>query len=216
MAFSLFQRLLENQDETVVAYRKYSQTEQDKYQTYSICFTGASFHWYHDVPIFDTFGLYSPEFEQVLMGKSVVRYEYNSSSGLFAKEPFTWKRGMKNNLSRFHLQPSDILVKAKFATENPLHARIYENGGDDRLTGCPPLYVGYQTPKMICFTRDFNEPANTIRLYDEFAFERSKLNLTRHRDTKIQIFFTIQISFLGRWKHQASRNPYSSTKMTRS
>ena len=141
MAFKLFQRLLDNQDATVVSYRKYSQTEQDKYPTYSICFTGATIHWYQDAHIFKSFGIYSPELEKLVSGKSVMRYtNIHSPLKLYKREQFSWKQSLHSNFSPFHLKPSDILFKSLFVAENPLQTRVYEKGKDIGFAEFAPFY----------------------------------------------------------------------------
>ena len=54
MAASFVKRFNENDNATSIAYKKYSNTSEDKYTTYSVCFKGTLFHWYHDLHIYNS------------------------------------------------------------------------------------------------------------------------------------------------------------------
>ena len=83
MAASFVKRFNENDNATSITYKKFSTTSHDLYPTFSICFRGTHFHWYHDVDIYDAFELRPEQYEMMLKGKPAFRYEYDSSLRLF-------------------------------------------------------------------------------------------------------------------------------------
>ena len=50
-------RFLRNDDSTTIAFKRFNLSPDDKYPTFSICFTGAELHWYNDKNIFDQYGI---------------------------------------------------------------------------------------------------------------------------------------------------------------
>ena len=87
MAVIMFGRFGQNKSATSITYKKYEQTSEDQYPTFSICFKGSNFHWYQHLKIFDVFDLSFEQFERMLKGKIAFRYDYDLSSGLFRKIP---------------------------------------------------------------------------------------------------------------------------------
>ena len=60
----------ENLDETFIRMKKYNQDPSiDKYPTFSICFKGTEFVWYHDQNIFQAYDLNASQFELMLKGE---------------------------------------------------------------------------------------------------------------------------------------------------
>ena len=77
MSVILVARFIANQSATLISYQHYHNSPDDIYPTFSICFTGTSFHWYGEMAIFRTYGLTSYEYERMLKGESAFRYEYD-------------------------------------------------------------------------------------------------------------------------------------------
>ena len=108
----------ENADANLTTVKKFNTELQDKYPTFSFCFSGTKFHWFNDLNIFQTYGLSSIHFEQMLKGESAIRYEKNHSTQLYNKIPTFLANGSIENFDKMHLKPSDILKDVKFSYKN--------------------------------------------------------------------------------------------------
>ena len=216
MIVMLIGRFLENRDATLITYKKYSQTPIDDYPTYSICFKGATFHWYHDSEIFRSFGVYPSEYEQMLTGQTVLKYEYNLTSRLYWKTPIFMGNESKVNFEDFHVKISDILTNLKFVTEDPIYDTHYENPSDRRPLEKPPFYVGYHTAQMICFTRKLNDRLYSIKVYDQLSFNRSIMQNGMYDDTEMSIFVHHPTQLMRSIDHpsfEASFHEYQKNKL---
>ena len=58
----------------IETYRKYSNTSDDKYPTFSICFKGSLFHWYRDIDIYNDWELMPEQYEKMMKGEPAFRY----------------------------------------------------------------------------------------------------------------------------------------------
>ena len=188
-AVKLAGQYFENNDATSIIYRQYGETTKDKYPTFSICFHGTNFHWYHDINIFNAFGLSSSEYQQILRGQPAYRYEYNTTSRLYTKRQALMDNQLNANFDSFHVQVDDFLAKSEFVTENSKYtATYYGDRRKNQWTTQPPFYVGYQTPDSICFTRNPQDPTGSIRLYDHLSFNGFIFDNKMYEDTEIQLF----------------------------
>ena len=187
MALGLTSQFLENKDSTSISYHQYSQSSDDKYPTFSVCFQGTSFHWYYDVAIFDEFGISSTEFTKLIRGETAFRYEYNLTTRLYKKEELFMNNGSNVNFADFHVTMADILVGLLFWTENPAHAVSYYNAENLPTVERPPFSIGYQTPEMICFTRNANDSFDDSRTYDELSLKTSKLRSKMYENTRMEL-----------------------------
>ena len=110
-------RYKENSDITSIIYKKYNQEPENKYPTFSICFTGTRYHWYHESQIFRDYGLDPVSYGVMLMGETAMTYEYNYTSRLYHKLPVPMNKDMNENMDQYHLRPSDILLRSEFVNE---------------------------------------------------------------------------------------------------
>ena len=69
MSASFVKRFIENENATSITYKQFNKEPKDKYPTFSICFKGYMFHWFHPLAIFDAFGLNNKQFERMLKGE---------------------------------------------------------------------------------------------------------------------------------------------------
>ena len=174
MTIKLSSQYLENKDATSILYKQYNTGPHDKYPTFSICFQGNQFHWYNELEIFRAFGVPVLEYVRILSGKSATRYEYNLTSRLYKRFPAYMDLTLNANFDKFHIQISDFVRKSEFVNEQ--NKEVFNYGMDIyNSSPQPAFYIGYQTPDMICFTRNSNDPIGAIRLYDNLSLNRSIL-----------------------------------------
>ena len=188
MAVRLIDRFLENRDATSITYRRYSDTVQDRYPTYSMCFQGTRFHWNNDLGIFSAYELTYSDYERLLIGETPIRYQYNLTSRLYTKTLTFMGKESFVNLTNFYVQFSNLLRSAEFEYENSSHTVKFETQEDQASVMSTPFHVGYHTPEMICFTRDSDDSVGSIRLHDDMNFNIPILNYSLYWGTTMKLF----------------------------
>ena len=187
MSFQLLIRFIDNKDATSISYKMYNHSPKERYPSFSICFKGTNFHWFHEFNIFKANGLTSSKYEKLLAGEKVKKYVYNSTSRLYRKVDAANGNGATENLKDFHLRLTDILVGAEFVTEDSRHQLLYKNKIGATSIRQPPFYIGYHSPDQICFTRVSNDSMGSIRLYDKLSFNRSIVGPGMYNDSILSI-----------------------------
>lgn len=188
MTVRLVNRFMKNRDATSITYRRYSDTQQDRYPTYSMCFKGTRFHWNNDLEIFSAYELTPSDYERMLIGETPIRYQYNLTSRLYTKVLASMENESYVNLTNFHVQFSQLVKRGKFVYENSNNSVMFTNQSAQRSERPISFHVGYHTPEMICFTRDSNESTGSIRLHDHMFLKMSILNDHLKWDSEMQIF----------------------------
>ena len=102
--------------------KKFNQENDNAYPTFSMCFKGSKFHWYHDVEIFKSYGLDVAQYELMLKGKPATRYDRNDLVRSYKKTPIFLSNGSDVDFSKHHLQSKDLMKdfirSIHYATEN--------------------------------------------------------------------------------------------------
>ena len=180
----------ENLDETFIKMKRYNQDPSiDKYPTFSICFKGTDFVWYHDNNIYEAYGLNATQFELMLKGDKAIRYERNFDLGSYRKVAVTANNGSSQYFESFNIKLTDIFSEVKFATDKSSQSSYYsfaigQNIGQDSM----PLHNSYHGADKICFTRTSNDSNNIMRKDDLLTFRSSILGQELFNETEIQIF----------------------------
>ena len=188
MSASFVKRFTENDNATSIAYRRFNNNPKDEYPTFSICFKGTPFHWYHDLDIYKAFELRIEQYEMMLKGRQAFSYQYDPSSRLFRKIPTLVNNGSNAAYKEFHVQLVDFLLEANFTALNKTHSRRFFAKTDVGRINEPPFNVSYHAPDMICFARDSIYVSNLIRIEDLLTFNRSLMTDIMYKNTEIQIF----------------------------
>ena len=165
----------------------YNQSPKEKYPTFSICFTGTNFHWFHDFTIFNAYGLTTQEYERLLSGNNVTQYVYNATSRLYKKVDAVIGNRSDGDLNNFRLRFSDILLSSEFAAENSKDSYYYQIKTGQVSEPQLPFSVGYHTPDRICFTRISNDSIDLIRLYDKLLLNKSLVGPGIYNDSDISV-----------------------------
>ena len=184
MAVSFVKRFNENDNVTSITYKPFNDGPADKYPTYSICFKGSRFHWYRRENIFEAFELSFEQFEMMLKGEPAFRYDFDLSLRLFRKVPTFVNNGSDVTFNNFHLRASDFLKSADLTTHNSYHSRGFTMHGEKAIS---EFSITYQTPDMICFTRDSRHVAGLRRYKDSLHFDKTLMETDMHKSTEIQI-----------------------------
>ena len=189
MTITQIVRYLENRDASTIAYKKLNQTPRDRYPTFSICFRGADIFWNQRRFLFDTFGITSSQYVQLLKGDGF-KYEYDIVTRLYRKELMTMNNVSIKDFKKVLLHPSDIFVGTEFVTLPNFHVsqlddRIYGSEGKEVTQGS--FHIGYQSLDEVCFTRNSTDELNTIRDYDLLSLKRSLLKFGIHLSIQLRI-----------------------------
>ena len=85
MTAILIGRYQKNRSATSIAYKKYAQTVDDRYPTFSICFKGYGMYSYNGSAIYRAYGMNSHNYERMLQGRPAFQYGYDPTRGLYEK-----------------------------------------------------------------------------------------------------------------------------------
>ena len=179
---------IENDDATAIHYRRFNLSPDDKYPVFSICFTGLELYWYKARSIYNAFGLSPSQFEAMLKGKNVFRYDYNYTKMLYSKIPANVEDFRNVDTKELSLKISEILTGLEFETDDPMSSIRYGIGRQGREVENIPLYVGHNTPDTICFTRTSTDFLSTLRVFDSLTFDKSIFGHEKYKDVDLQIF----------------------------
>ena len=111
-------RFIENEDSSAITFKRFNQSPEDKYPTFSLCFKGAPLSWYHDDLIFSRFGLTSSRYAKTLEGKQTYKYNYNYTARLYKKIPIQTNDVVTEDVDKFYLNSSNIWKDVEYATEH--------------------------------------------------------------------------------------------------
>jgi hypothetical protein len=184
-------RLLENADSSSFTYKPFNLTPLDKYPTYSICFRGPEIYWKHEQLLFNSLGMTSSQYVELLKGDGW-RYQYDRTRRRYEKEDITMKNASNIVFKETILRPSDVFKEVDFVAQENNETRHYWNYGrtqKGREIQQIPFHIGYQTPGEICFTRNSSDTLNLIRAYDLLSLNRSLLKRGNHLNLELRIIF---------------------------
>ena len=187
MTTTFVKRFTENDNSTSITYRRFNNEPKDEYPTFSICFEGTPFHWYHDIDIYKAFELRTEQYELMLKGRPAFRYQYDPSSKSFRKMSTFVKNEPNAAHKEFHVQLIDFLSEANFSSLNKDDSRFFANTDGGGLEE-QPFTVSYHTPDHICFARDSTYVSNLMRTEDLLTLDRSLIKNDMYKDTKIKVF----------------------------
>ena len=188
MANSQIMRWLENQDASTIEFKRFNLSPDDKYPDISICFTGHNLNWYEDDSVFNTFGVTTAVYEQMLKGIEGFAYDYNSTSKLFRKIRVENKDWHLEDVERFQIKASTLVTGLEYITEDDSTSIAYGKHKYGKHVSRIPLQPSLKTPDTICFTRKSNDVPDSLRVYDLLRFNRSILGHGKYEDTEVQLF----------------------------
>ena len=166
--------------------KKFNSDPIDKYPTFTLCFKGDQFHWYHDDKIFQSYSLDPSQYEQMLKGEYATKNVFDKESKVYFKKPVVLEDGMNVNFDQHYLKMSDFLYELHYLSEASENEAYFRNNQDENATADPYLKLSYQTADKICFTRQSNDAIESIRIHDLIAFNTSVVKW--FKDTEIQVF----------------------------
>ena len=191
MTVILIGRYEKDKSATSITYRKYAETDEDRYPTFTICVNGDSLYRYNESTIYKAYGINSANYEKILQGEPAFRYEYDIQRHLYTRTslPVTYKTHFKfGDFAQNSNDISDIIKESEFKAENQSFTVSYkqENLPGGGFVDNPPFYISFQTPKTRCLSREWRYDTRVVRVQDSFTLDMDLLNLKF--DTRIDLF----------------------------
>ena len=197
MTVKMIGRYGEDRNSTSIAYKKYGETLDDQYPTFSVCFSGDGLYQIDDSVLYTAYGLHSTDYKAMLNGESAFEYDYSPSTRLYTKSivtpTFKTNFSFKDIVSN-KFQLSDIIEHTSLVAENRYQSVFYDKREVLAITLLsllkhehlkkPPFYISYQTQNLTCLTRESSPQLDLIRLNDSFTLDTSLLE----SKTELKIF----------------------------
>ena len=112
----------ENSDEQLLTMKKFNEDTDEHYPTFSFCFKGPRFHWFHDVEIFNLYGINATQYHRLLRGETAERYSRDNLYRAYRKTPVFSNKSERIDFNKFHLKITNILRSLHFEYENPINS----------------------------------------------------------------------------------------------
>ena len=85
MTKKMIVRLVKDGNATVITYKRYTTTLQDKYPAFTVCLKGDGLYRYNQSTIFKAYKINPTEYKMLLDGKIAYRFYYNATRRLYEK-----------------------------------------------------------------------------------------------------------------------------------
>ena len=184
-------RYFENKDTSSFSYKKFGETQQDQYPTFSICLQSShnNFFEYFDPELNNMTGRSTvtyAAYENILRGATFYQHGV-----LKALQEMSLKNFSNLDLEKIAFQLKDFVGQIEFQDRNSHPTEyydVYEAASSPNAT--LPFHVGYKDSETICFTRNPDSRAGIERRFDTISLELQKLIAT-------QLFIAVLIHHPG-------------------
>ena len=185
--------------------KKFNNEIDDKYPTFSFCFKGDRFHWFHDFEIFNSFGLNSTQYARMIKGQNAEKYQRNAFNRSYTKVPVFSSSSKEMSFKSFYLQIPDFLRSLHFATEATTYDTIITDPREWNSKKVPAIHISHQTADKICFSRKSTDFPDSIRLHDLIIVDSNILKFYDETKMDIYIHYPNQlIRSLGKAKYSTT------------
>ena len=181
--------------------KTFNQEEDSHYPTFTFCFKGARFRWFHDLEIFDAYGLNATQYERMIRGEKAEKYVRNDLFRSYDKKSVILNHSVNTDFHSAHPKLANFLISLHFAAEK----QEFETQEDKGTTKQPIMVVSYLTSDKICFSRDSNDIPNSVRIYDLISFNSSVIQLYEETEFEVFVHYPNQLlSSFGKSKYSIS------------
>ena len=175
-------RYLKNEDTSTITYKNFATSSQDTYPTFSLCFTddedeGIIYDHFKDditstLPVANADIYPAKTFSRILKGENI-------PIGHYKEEVFSIYNTSEAYVNMFSIKLEQLYDYIEFTTEHSNDSlTLYSNiNSNDDL----PIYLSYQDPSTICFTRQDDKNLNIIRIEDSLNLLREELQKFHNR-----------------------------------
>ena len=197
---------------TAITYKKYGNTVEGQYPTFSVCFEGNGFYRFNESAVFTAYGIQQIAYEGMLEGKQAFQYHYEPSSHSYSKHPLAPNFTLHNRFKGQDLfQLPDIIKKAVFVAENQSQSIFFgitDGISVEQIVEEPPFFISYQTLTRLCWTRQRDFTSDFIRRYDRLMLDDSSLD----SKTRLKLFFHYPGQLLSSFDTPSVDDPVSSVR----
>ena len=198
---------LENRDSSIISYHYFNHEPSDQYPTFSICVKGKEIYWENEEFLYDSAGITSAEYVEILKGNGF-RYEVNENSHLSEKKKFDINNASAISFEYVQLGQTEIITGADLVT-NSANSTIHFGRSDAWESNLEeiPFHIGYQSPDETCFTRNSAYEPNVGRQYDSIFLNGLFLNPGLHLSLEMKII----VHYPGQLLRNYDNSRYTST-----
>lgn len=195
----------ENGDVQLITMKHFNNKTSDKYPTFSLCFRGTRFHWYHDLAIFNSYGLNATQYGRMIKGEMAKRYIRSDFNRSYSKKPVFSGNSKSMDFNSFYLQISDFLRSLHFSTESKASDLFISDHNEWISKKESAMHLSYQTADKICFSRNSNDSPGVFRLHDLLTIDSSIIKFYNETEMEIFIHYPHQLlRTIGKPKFSAS------------
>ena len=173
--------------------RKFNHDENSNYPAYSICFTGARFHWFNNLELFNLYGLNATQYQRMIKGEKATRYECDNSFKLCNKTQVFFHDNQHINFNTSFLKMTDFVSSLNFVTDHPDYDTIISNPEQWKVDRDHPMILSYLSADRICFSRNSNDSPKVLRLSDLIIIDSSVISLYGESEMKIFVHYPHQL-----------------------
>ena len=116
--------------------KSFNVEEDSDYPTFTFCFKGARFRWFHDWEIFDAYGLNATQYERMIRGEKAEKYVRNDAIRYYDKKPVFLNHSVNTDFYGAHPKIENFLTSLDFAAERQ---ECGNDVGMKRMKTPPPL-----------------------------------------------------------------------------
>ena len=177
-------RYTENNDRSSISYKRFADTPQDTYPTFSICFSDDTDYWNiffkdefeYAIPILN--GKYWL-FGKILKGMKVYAGEYHDGH-------LDIRNISEDYGSVFMIKLEQLYDMIKFTTKDQKDDLSLNAKSD--FNEPFPFYVSYLDPQTVCYTRNDDFKENIVRIEDKINLQTAALDKFNRKTTTMRIF----------------------------
>ena len=181
-------KYFENNDASSIHFKEFNIDEDNKYPTFSICFEGDHLYYKNfENPLYETLGMNSVQYSNLLKGRASHVSEYNPSKKLYEKIPRNVKDVANINFNQLMFNLSDVVSRLELVAHNANHTRYYPEALTKPGLEKYAFELTYQTWNERCFTRISDDEDGARRKYDFLSLRYSILKDKWFENTEFKL-----------------------------
>ena len=181
-------KYFENHDASSIHYKEFNKLRENKYPTFSICIEGEDFYFKNfDDPLFETLGIDSLQYSNILKGQTGFITKYNPEQKLYHKIPKDFNDVSSINFTKLDFKISDIVSGLDFVAYNNNHTKQYRGASIENGLEKLPFKLTFQTWKEKCFTRIPNDKKKSLRIYDFLSLNADTMKAKGFGGTQLKL-----------------------------
>ena len=181
-----FAHFSQNRDSSSIAYKPFNLSPADKYPTFSICLKGHQIYWQQEKFLFDTTGVTSSQYTEILRGAGT-KYNYDEETRLYLKESVGLDNISTVSFDQMLLNPTDLFVEVDLFAYDDRQSTHYFALNKRPNSSKLPFRIAYQTADEVCLSRNSKDELDLTRDYDLISLSTSLLQSGNHLDLELRV-----------------------------